>query len=194
MSHRRRPWVLPAVVPMALLTATIMIPGANATARTRSKPVTATCTSWSGVINGTPTPTVNGCSPAPNAVGPGTMPGLSGPHPATDLHSVFPCSTPGFTGQGVTIDWSNGATTSFQFVGKAQVSCIVKKGADVPNPRYHCPNFGLTDGAELFVHSQIQSQTTVPGDAGLKGGISAKICVNVANGSFLLLAGTKFKA
>jgi hypothetical protein len=46
---------------------------------------------------------------------------------------------------------------------------------------------------EMFERSPILSQTTIPGDTGLKGKVTAKICVNLVNGSFSLLAGTKFK-
>lgn len=163
--------VASAAVPLLVLA--IAMPG-TASAGAKPKPVKGDCTSLSGNYStNTPPPTLNGCSPSPEAVGPATF--------------TFPAATSGTS----TIHWPNGSTTSFTFSSKVILATATKKGKTEVNSKDHCP--GASSGTfEVELKGKISANTNLPsGDTGLKGSAKADVCV-ATSGDISLVPGSEF--
>jgi hypothetical protein len=158
-----------------LLFATIALPG-TALASSGPKAVSGLCTHLvgnAGDSSGPDVPTLSGCSPVPNADGPGTF--------------SFPFAASGTS----VIHWANGATTSFTFKSKTTAPTKVKKGATVPNPKFHCPAGNTIEAALKGKIPKTGNGGLPSGDSGLKGAVKATVCVTAAF-QVSLLAGTTF--
>ena len=181
MSRRRPARFVVAALSVPLVAAAVLVPSLTASAGSKPKPVKGACTHLSGNFGGTPVPTLSGCSPSPNAPGTGTF--------------TFPMG--GQTSGTSVIHWAGGATTTFFFTTKTVTSSVTKtkKGvaSTVANPKYHCPNYGLSSGIQASLKANITAQHLVPAsDTGLKGKIKATVCVNLNNGNIVLLPGSTF--
>ena len=154
---------------VAVLALTLAVPG-TASAGKKPKAVKGMCTSLSGnAVTQSPPPTINGCSPVPNATAPGTF--------------TFPFAASG----NVTIHWANGATTTFSYTSKTVSPTKVKKGKTVHNNKFHCP---ANDQIEAFLKGKVTGNGSLPaGDTGLKAAVKATVCVD-ANYNVSLLGGT----
>jgi len=174
--HRFRPIrpfrsarALVAAAAVPVLVVAVMLPGTASAGK--PKALKGTCTSLSGNALGTPIPTLNGCSPTPNADSPGTF--------------TFPFASSGTS----VIHWANGSSSTFSFSSKTTLPTKVKKGATVPNSKFHCPS---GDQVEAALKGKITGNSGLPsGDTGMTGPVKATVCV-AANYDLSLLAGTSF--
>ena len=178
IGHRARFTAVAIAVPM--LAIAVLIPSA-ASAASKPKPAKGQCTSLTGtftVMSGPGSPTLNGCSPAPNATGPASF--------------TFTGATSGTS----TIHFANGAVLKFSFTAKVvgETKPKTKKGVttQVPNGKYHCPAVAGNNGDQAALKGSIVSQTLPTGDTGLKGKIKATVCVNGNTGAIKLLPGSVF--
>ena len=160
-------------VPLAV--ATVALPG-TALASKGPKAVAGVCTHLAGNAGdktGPDVPTLTGCSPAPNADAPGTF--------------TFPFAASGTS----VIHWANGATTSFTFKSKTTLPTKTKKGATVPNRKFHCPAGNTIEAALKGKIPKTGNAGLPTGDTGLKGAVKATVCVT-ATFQLSLLPGTHF--
>jgi len=151
-----------------MLVVAVLAPGASASSK--PKPVKGSCSTLSG--NATGTVSVGGCTPSPNA-------------PGTGVFHFAAAATSGTS----SISWSNGSTTTFSFSTKETLPTKTKKGATVPNPKFHCAS---GDIIEVALHGAIpgNGNSGLPaGDTGLKGSIKGTICVTSTE-DLSLLPGT----
>jgi hypothetical protein len=159
LSRPRYALTLVSALAIPMLAVTVLFPGA-ASAGSKPKAVKGTCTSLSGnagISTGPGSPMLSGCSPAPNAPGTGGF--------------TFPFASSGTS----VIHWSNGSTTTFSFSTKLTSPTKTKKGATVPNPKFHCASGDVTQAA---LKGKITGNGSLPaGDTGLKGNIKATVCV-----------------
>jgi hypothetical protein len=164
------------VIGVPLLVATVALPG-TALAKTKAPPaVSGLCTHLAGnagSTSGPEVPTLTGCSPVPNAGAPGTF--------------TFPFAASGTS----VIHWANGATTSFTFKSKTTLPTKTKKGATVPNPKFHCPAGNTIEAALKGKIPKTGNGSLPSGDTGLKGSVKATVCVTAAF-QLSLLPGTTF--
>jgi hypothetical protein len=160
-------------VPLAV--ATVALPG-TALASKGPPAVAGACTHLAGnagQTTGPEVPTLTGCSPTPNADAPGTF--------------TFPFAASGTS----VIHWANGSTTSFSFKSKTTLPTKTKKGATVPNPKFHCPAGNTIEAALKGKIPKTGNAGLPTGDTGLKGSVKATVCVT-ATFQLSLLPGTNF--
>ena len=178
MQHSRARHVVTLVSALAIpmLAVTILLPGA-ASATAKPKAVKGTCTHLSGnftIVTGPGSPELSGCSPSPNTPSTGTF--------------TFPAATSGNT----TIHWSNGSSTKFSFTTKLTLPTKTKKGASVPNSKFHCPSGDQIEAALKGKIPNSGGNAGLPtGDTGLKGSVKATVCVTETD-QISLLSGTTF--
>lgn len=160
-----------SVIAVPTLAAAVLLPGVALAAK-GPPTVSGSCTTLSGNALGTPTPMISGCS------------GISG---VTSGTFVFPFAASGST----TITFNNGGQTTFNFSSKTVLPTKTKKGATVPNPKFHCPS---GDQVQAALKGKIpKTGNTGFGSTvgGFKGAVKATVCVDAAY-NLSLLAGTSF--
>ncbi len=134
--------------------------------------------------DGSPTPTpisLTGCSPAPNAATPGTIP----------TGADFP------RGAGAaTVTWANGATTTFTYTGVAVPHFVTsRRERIVVSNKWRCPG----DPGQIDLTGAVNGNANLPArDGGLKGRVKATFCTNIESDAPLmadlrLAPGTQFK-
>jgi hypothetical protein len=162
--------MLVSALTVPALAVAMLVPGVASAKTPKPKPVKGLCTALSG--NALATVTVSGCSPAPNAPGNGSF--------------VFNGAATSGTSS---ITWSNGAKTTFTYKTKLTSPTKTKKGAQVANPKFHCPSGDIIQVALKGKIPKTGNSNLPAGDSGLKGAVKGTICVtNTEN--VTLLPGT----
>jgi hypothetical protein len=158
--------MLVSALTVPALAIAMLAPGVASARTPKPKAVKGLCTALSG--NALSTVTVSGCSPAPNAPGTGSF--------------VFSAATSGTS----SITWSNGSKTTFTYKTKLTSPTKTKKGAQVANPKFHCPSGDIIEVALKGKIPKTGNSNLPAGDTGLKGAVKGTICVtNTENVSLL---------
>ena len=149
--------VLSVLLTSTVTIVTLGVAGGVAEGQALPKPVKVSCGSLSGNVTGTPAPpTLSLCN----------QPGVTGGGAG---FTFFEATSGAFT-----IDWKAGGSTSVAFsttvlpLNTKADKCPVDPTASVTSPP--------TKDTEVILHGKV----TPPGDGGVKGALTAKICVTSA--------------
>jgi hypothetical protein len=156
---------VPFVISGLAATSLVLALAGPASAAKGPKPVKVTCTSLSGnFLTMTPPPTISNCNQPATTGGSGTFTGFTG------------------TSGTITVTWSGGLGTTSAHYSATIPQSKGNKCAKI--------NSALT---EAIVHGAVSGNAPAGGSPGVKGALSAKICVNLTTGDLRLLPPKPFK-